>query len=243
MANRNFANSRLYSGHVMPVLIDCDFIVNSSDAAGLGITGLHGPYVQNVFMHTSTTAGAGNSNPATPNMVITNPNPAAGTIIVQFQDAFAKFLTLSSSSISTIGTPVKVDNSAMTVGVAYAISTLGNTTAAQWITLGVPAGVTPAVGVVFVALLVGVAGEANTSTSRVAPSAAAGSGIFSIEAMGLPNLTLSPSISAQGFGGQIILQCRKDSASDAPVIAAPADLTLIKLQFILSNSSVSVSGG
>lgn len=242
MANRNWANSRMYSGHVMPVLLDCNFVVDSANGNGLGIRSLKGPYVQNVFMHTSASPGVGNSNPQTPNIAITNPNPAAGTIIVQLQDSFARSLSGGSSIISPVGTPIKVDNSAMTVGVSYVITTLGNTTRAQWITLGVPAGVVPAVGVSFSALLIGVAGEANTSTSRVAPTAAAGSGIFSIETVGDPNLSISPNILAQGFGAQFILQCRNDSSADAPAIAAPADGTVISLQFLLSNSSILIAG-
>lgn len=54
MANRNYASAgKLYTGHVKPVLIDCNFIVDSTNGNGLGIRSLKGPYVQNVFMNTS----------------------------------------------------------------------------------------------------------------------------------------------------------------------------------------------
>ena len=43
MANRNFANSRMYTGHVMPVLLDCNFVVDSTNGNGLGIRNLTGP--------------------------------------------------------------------------------------------------------------------------------------------------------------------------------------------------------
>lgn len=200
----------------MPVLIDCNFIVDSSNA--LGIRSLKGPYVQNVFMHTSTTPGAGNVNPATPNVAVVNPNPASGTIVVQLQDNFNRLLSGFNSVVSPVGTPIKIDNSAMTAGVAYVITTLGNATAAKWIAIGVPRGVTPAVGVSFIAASNGGAG--NTLTSRVAPSADAGSGIFSVELLGDSNLAIAPNLaSAQGFGAQLILQCRKVSGtSSAPVL-------------------------
>lgn len=237
MANRNFANSRIYTGHVMPVQIDCNFVVDSSNE--LGITSLKGPYVQNVFMHTNTTPGEGNRNPQTPALAVTNPNPAAGTIVIQLQDNFNKLYAVSASIASPNGTDVKIDNSAMTAGVAYTITVLGDATAAKWADIGVPAGVTPAVGVSFIAASNG--GSGNTLTSRVAPSATAGSTVLAIESVGDSNLSLAPSISAQGFGSQIILQCRK-STSDASAIATPADGSLIRVTLLLSNSSVLIAG-
>jgi len=243
MANRNFASGgKIYSMHVKPVLIDCNFIVDSTNGNGLGIRSLKGPMVQNVFMHTTQTPGVGNSNPNTPNIAITNPNPASGTIVVQLQDGFNRSLSGFSSLVSpTSGSDVKIDNSAMTAGVAYVITTLGNATAAKWHAIGVPAGVTPAVGVSFIAASNG--GTGNTLTSRVQTAADAGSGIFSIETVGDPNLSIAPVPTAnQGFGAQFILECRKDSSADAPTVAAPADGTVISLSFYLSDSSVIVQG-
>lgn len=249
MANRNWASSKMFTGHVMPVLLDCNFIVDSTNP--LGIKNLKGPYIQNVFMHTSTTPGAGNSNPQTPNQVITNPNPASGTIVVQFQDNYSRVYNISYTVGSPDGTDVKIDNSALTAGVAYKITILGNATAAKWHAIGVPAGITPAVGVTFIAATNGGAG--NTLTSRAAPSATAGSGCMSIESFGDRQADLAPSISAQGFGAQLILQSRKvagTNASDGPpetftgssAIAALSDGTIVSLKFLLSNSSVLVNG-
>lgn len=232
----------------MPVLLDCTFTVDSTNA--LGITSLKGPYIQNVFMHTSTTPGAGNSNPQTPNKVITNPNPASGTIVVQFQDNYSRAYVQGYEINSPAGTPIKIDNSVMTAGVAYTITTLGNATAAKWIAIGVPSGVTPAVGVTFIAASNGGAG--NTLTSRVAPSATAGSGLMTIESFGNKQLALAPSILTQGFGAQMIYQTRiaagtNDGASPpiftgSSAIGAPADGTQISMTFLMSNSSVLVQG-
>lgn len=238
MANRNFASGgKLYSHHVKPVLVDCNFVVDDSN--GLGITSLKGPLVQNVFMHTATTPAAGNSNPATPNVVVTNPNPAAGTIVVQMQDNYNFLFSSLTGQIRSpnSGSDVKIDNSAMTAGVAYVITTLGNATAAKWRAIGVPAGVTAAVGVSFIAASNGGAG--NTLTSRVQISAAAGSGIASIEVIGNPNSSIGPAPSAsQGYGASIILQCR----DYAGAIAAPAAGSVISLAFYLSDSSVTTQG-
>jgi len=240
MANRNFANSRMYTGHVMPVLLDCNFIVDSSNGNGLGIRSLKGPYIQNVFMHTSATPGLGNSNPSTPGISVTNPNPASGTIVIQFQDNYSRLYTGGNAIVSPVGSSLKVDASdaALTIGVPYIITILGDATAADWLALGVPAGLTPAVGLAFIAKATG---SGVASISRVAPTAAAGSAVMSIETVGDSDQALAPAQPLnfpQGFGGQIILQCRNSSGA----LAAPADGSVISLSFLLSNSSVQIAG-
>lgn len=224
MANRNFSSAgKLYSMHTMPVSIDCNFVVDNSQI--LGISSLKGPTVAAVTMH---------SVAATPSTL----NPAAGTIIVQLQDNYNLLLGLDSSIISPLsGSDVKIDNSAMTAGVAYTITTLGDATAAKWHTIGVPAGITPAVGVSFIALSNGGAG--NTLTSRVQTTAAAGSGVASIELV-KPALTLAPNRLLQpATGAQLIVQCR----DYAGALVAPAAGSIIALKFYLDNSSVTVQGG
>jgi hypothetical protein len=236
LANRNFSNSRIYTGHTYPVQVDCNFTVASADTGGLGITGLKGRYVQNVFMHTSSTAGAGNKNPAS-QLAVTNPNPAAGTIILQLQDNYHKVIGATFSISSPPGTALKVDlsDAALTIGVAYAITIVGDATAADWLALGVPAGVVPAVGVVFIAKAVGVG---VASVSRVAPSAAAGSGNLALEIVGDPNASIAPNIQLQGFGAQIVLQSRNASGtSGASAIAAIADGSKVQITLLLSNSA------
>lgn len=222
MANRNWASGgKLYSMHVKPVFLDCNFIVDSTNGNGLGIRSLKGPCVTAVYMHTSAT-------PTT-----TNPNPASGTILIQLQDNYNRIFTGGNSIVSPVGTPIKIDNAAMTPGVAYIITTLGDATLATWHAIGVPPGVTPAVGVSFIALSAG--GSGNTLLSRVAPTAASGSGVCTIETVGDTNGSLAPNPTVnQGYGGQIIVQCR----DYAGALVAPADGSVISLSFILSDSSV-----
>lgn len=210
----------------MPVLIDCNFVVDSTNGNGLGIRSLKGPYVANVYMHTSATPSAG------------NPNPAAGTILVQLQDNFNRSFSGFDSKVSPVsGTPVKIDNAALTPGVAYIITTLGDATPAKWHAIGVPIGVTPASGVSFIALSDG--GSVNTSTSRVMTTAAAGTGVASIETVGDPNASIAPSPGAgQGYGASFILQCR----DYAGALVAPANGSVISLAFYLSNSGVLIAG-
>lgn len=237
MANRNWANGKKISiMHVEPVLLDCNFIVDSTNGNGLGIRSLKGPAVQNAFMHTTTTPGAGNTNPSTPNVPVTNPNPASGTIVIQLQDNYNRSLSGTHANVSpTSGSSIAISSAGTVAGIAYIITTVGSTTTADWHALGVPAGVTPAVGVAFIA--------ASTTTKPgsgvVMITAAAGAGICSIETVGDPNLSIAPDLSrSQGYGAQIILQCR----DYAGAIAAPANGTVISLQFLLSNSSITVQG-
>lgn len=236
MANRNWASGgKVYSMHVSPVLIDCNFIVDSTNGNGLGIRALKGPAVQNVFMHTSSTPGAGNSNPATPNQVIVNPNPASGTIVIQLQDGYNRSFSGFRSIVSPLsGSSLLVASAGLTVGVAYVITILGTTTTAAWHALGVPAGVTPAVGVAFIA-----AATSALGTGAVQITAAVGSSVAAIESVGNSNLSIAPVPSAnQGYGAQFILQCR----DYAGALVAPANGSVISLSFYLSNSSIEVQG-
>ncbi len=221
MANRNFPNAgKLYSGHTMPVEIDCNFVVDAANVNGLGISSLKGPYVTAVYMHSSA---------ATPSSI----NPAAGTILVELSDAFNKVLAGSSqirSALSGSGL------TSTTAHIANVITVLGTATAAQFQAKGLPAGVTPAVGVSFIATASGSIGGG----AEVQIAAATGSGIASIEILGDPTLSANPAPSAnQGYGASLILQCR----DYAGAIAAPADGSVISIQALLSNSSVSIQGG
>lgn len=233
MANRNWASAgKIYSMHVKPVLINCKFAVLATN--GLGISSLEGPTVQNVFMHTSTTPSVGNSNNSTPNIVVTNPNPASGTIVVQLQDRYNRLFDFDFSIISpNSGASLLVASAGLTVGVAYVITILGNTSVAQWHALGVPAGITPAVGVAFIA-----AATSATGTGAVQISAALGSSVASIELIGNPNLSVAPDpTSTQGYAAQFIFQCR----DYAGAIVAPAAGSIIAIDLYLSDSSVRTS--
>lgn len=196
----------LYAPHVTPVIVDCRFKVQDDDTAGYGITGLKGQGVTNVYMHTSATPATG------------SPNPAAGFILVHLADNFSQLWNMMTQLRGPAsGSDVKIDNSAMTAGVAYEITTLGNATAAKWLAIGVPAGVTPAVGVSFIALTNGGAG--NTLTSRVQTVATAGSAISHLELVGDPQLSLAP-IPVGGtphVGGWLLLRALKTAGT----IAAP----------------------
>lgn len=223
MANRNFASGgKIYSMHVKPVLIDCKFTVDATQT--IGISNLKGPTVQAVYM---------NSSAATPSKVV-----AAGTILIQLQDNYQQLLSFRHAVTSpSSGSDVKIDNSAMTAGVAYTITTLGNATAAKWIAIGVPRGVTAAVGVSFIAATNG--GTGNTLTSRVQATAASGSGVANIEMVPQSSADIAPLPTAnQGFGAQFIVQCYDYAGAKV----APAAGSVIHLEFYMNDSSVLVAG-
>lgn len=232
MANRNFMNGgKIFAMEAKPVLVSCQFKVDAANTNGLGISALKGPLIQNVFMHSSA---------ATPS-TLPQANPAAGYIVVQLQDNFAGNLSGIQGIIQSplSGSGLLIASAGLTVGLPYVITVLGTTTVAQWNVLGVPKGVVPAVGVSFVALA-----TSATGTGAVQVPAAAGSGIFTFELVGTPNVSIAPAPSAnQGWGAQYILRCLKDSASDAPVIGTPADNSIIALNFYLSDSSINSGQG
>jgi hypothetical protein len=219
MANRNWASGgKVYSMHVSPVLLDCNFVVDSTNGNGLGIRSLKGPCISAVYMHTSATPAPG------------NPNPAAGNILIQFADNYNRNLSGFDAKVSPLsGSPL----TSVSSGVAYVIVSLGTTTPADWQSLGFPAGFSPAVGAAFIA---------NTSASiphsgAVEVPATAGSNITDIETVGDPNLTIANSMQPSLGGAQLILRCMKNA-----VQTAPADGTVISLAFLLNNSSITVQG-
>lgn len=231
MATTWINRGNIFAPHVKPVLVDCNFIVDSSNGNGLGQRSLKGQGVSNVFMHTSASPGTG------PNGKL-NPNPAVGFIWVQLTDNFQRYFGGFSGFVTPLsGSSLNVDASdaALTAHVAYTIITVGTSTAADWLALGVPPGVTPAPGVSFFALVTG----SGAGSGTVQAVATAGSAIDHLEIVGDPNQSLGP-IPVGGspnVGGWILLRCMLSNAT-----ATPANGTTIGLSFYLSQSTVTVDG-
>ncbi len=231
MANRRY-NQFFNTLHKMPVLLDCNFTVDATNAAG--ITGLKGAGVDAVWMHTSTTPVSG------------SPNPASGLIYVKLQDNY-NFLYMNSSSIQSpvTGANINISGAAvLTIGQAYIITAVGTSTTANWIAAGLPYGVTPAVGVSFIAGITGL----GTGTGTV--KAVGVSGISAIEVVGNSNLTITsnalniPNVAGPKSGPYIILQTLAATAAGntALIPTAPAAGSLIRLSMYLSNSQILVQG-
>lgn len=196
MANRRYTTQFLYQLETMPVLLSCNFVVDPTNTNGLGISSLKGPGISKVFMHTSATPAGG------------NPNPENGVIMVQLQDTYSRVLSLSGSAVSYLDGSSQTST---TAGRASVITALGTATLAQWQAKGLPAGITPAVGVCFIATATGAIGGSAAVQRPLA------SGISAIERCGTPNLTLNPSLSSVNGGGIIILETLAPSAA-APTL-------------------------
>lgn len=217
----NYPNNKLYQYEVYPVLLSCNFIVDSTNGNGLGIRSLKGAGIPNVFMHTTATPGLGNHSKL-------NPNPAAGVILLQFDNQFNRYLSGSSGLVSPLsGSSL----TAVVNHVPYTIVSLGTATLAQWQAVGFPVGVVPAVGASFIAT------ASATIGGSAAVQASTASGIDSIEVIGDPNQTLQNSNVYQNGGAQIVLQCLLSG-----VRTQPADGTVISLSSMFSNSSIAING-
>lgn len=213
----------LYAPHVTPVLADCNFIVDSANGNGLGIRSLKGQAVANVFMHTSSTPGRGTNNQL-------NPNPAVGYILVQLTDNYTRAYGGFSNIIAPVsGTPL----TATTAGNPAIITALGTATADQWRAVGLPPGVTAAVGAVFIATASATIGGSAAVEVPATPS------ITSIQPVGDANLSLGPAPlgPSPNVGGWLLLECLA-----ATTVTAPADGTTISLVQYLNQSSVLVKG-
>lgn len=173
-----------------------------------------------------------------------SPNPGAGFAQIKFKNNFVYYLGGFSGFVSTVsGSALKIDNSALTAGQAYTITTLGNSTLANWQSIGFPVGFVPAVGSNFIATAVGVPGEANTSTSRVMTPKA--SGILCVEAMGDATQTLNNSSIAANAGAIVIVQflapTLSTNAYGQPMIpTAPQNSSVCGMTFWFDGSTVQV---
>ncbi len=175
MANRNWANSRIYTGHVQPVMLDVSIPIGASGAVGT----ITGPYISSVT------------------------KLATGLYQIKMQDNYSGYYCGSAQIISpTSGSDLLISSVAanLTVGQPYRITILGTASAAQWAAVGVPAGVTPAVGVSFVALATGDGGVVTSRVKLVAP----GSNIAKIELIGNPNSTIAPVVPTVGATGALV---------------------------------------
>lgn len=216
----NFPSNKLYQYETGTVLLSCNAIVDSTNGNGLGIRSLKGAGIANIFMHTTQTPGLGNG-------LALNPNPAAGIVVVQLQNNYNRYLSGFSGFVS----PTATTTTSTVSNLTYVIVSLGTATLAQWQAAGVPVGFTPAVGLAFVAK------QTATIGGSAAVQVPTASLITSIEVVGDPNPSLQNSNMRVNGGAQIILQCLSTATK-----TAPADGSVIGLNFYLSNSSVTVSG-
>lgn len=216
-----------YSNISQPIEVDCNFTVDSANGNGLGIRSLKSNgWIRNVFMFTSSTPGSNNG--------ALNPNPAAGYALIQFKQNFNIYIGGYSGFVSPVsGTPINV-TSGLSVGGAYIIVSVGTTSLAAWQALGVPAGVTPAVGVSFIAITATV----GTGTGVVEVPKAIGSGIEVIDVIGNPNVSVNSNIAANGGMYVLVRFLAATAAGTTTLVAtAPQDGSVVGMTFKFDMSS------
>lgn len=217
MANRNFPNGKsIYIPHVKPVLLDCSFVVDSTNGNGLGLRSLKAPYIDAVYMHTTATPSAG------------NPNPIAGYIVIKLSDNYYRYLGGFAGSASPVtGSPAA---SGLTIGQAYVITVLGSSTPAQWAAVGLPLTQTAAIGSSFIATATSVAGGGMVQATMT-------TGITSYCIVGDPNQN-NNNFTNGATGGMTIIVATYSSG----VLTAPANGATISMSFYMDDSSVIVTG-
>lgn len=149
---------------------------------------------------------------------------AAGIYRLQLQDNYQSAIVLDVQFQGPVGAPVAA--ASLVAGVAYSIVVVGNT---NWSAIGLPSGITPAVGSVFVATGAG----SGTGTA----GAVGNSGIRKAEQIGLLQNN-QPFVAP--LGGYLMFECLADTSAGDPTMipADPANGSIMRLRLLLSNSSV-----
>ena len=217
----------IYMNVCKPQIVECNFVVDSANGNGLGIRSLKSNgYIENVFMHTSATPGSNNGH--------LNPNPAVGLALVQFKNNFNYYLGGFSGFVSPVGS----SGASTTAHAATIITSLGTATLAQWQAVGLPAGLTPSVGMSFVATASGTVGGSATVAG---PSV---SGITSFEVVGDPNQSLNNSNIASNAGAYVLVQLLGATSSSVTTLipTAPANGSVLGMSFWFDGSTVTIDG-
>lgn len=222
-APANLMNAgHFYTNLAKPIDINLNFIVDSANGNGLGIRSLKSNgYVNNVFMHTSSTPLSNNGQ--------LNPNPAVGYAMVSLKGNFNRYI----GGFSGVIAPLSGSNlTSVVTGNPYVIVSLGTTTLAQWQAAGVPQGQVPSVGMAFIAI------ETSAIGGTGAVKAPGISPIMNMQIIGDPNQSIANSNSAANSGALLLIQFVNNSAA----VAAPADNSIVGMTIRLDGSSVQVDG-
>lgn len=204
MANRNYPSQRIFGFHLLPVRVRCAITIGASGA----VSSVSGPGV-------ATVAKMG-----------------TGVYRIQLQDNYYSFLHLNASMIGQAVTGSDIDPNAGAVGTLYEITAVGTTT--NWVTAGIPSGITPAVGQVFA---LAAAPSAGNGTVKVSVRSA----ISSIQLAGNPNSGFMQKQPFQaGSGGYITIATLGPTAADdtALIPTNPASGDIVLVDMLLNNSSV-----
>ncbi len=210
-----------YQNIAKPTSTWLNFTVAATNGVGVTSVKSNG-YVEYVFMHTSTT-------PASTGAFL-NPNPDAGFALISIKNnAFQKFVGVRGTVVAPA---TSTTTTSTTANSPFVITALGTATAAQWLAVGLPAGMTAAVGQSFIA----------TASQSIGGSATVGvpgvSNVAAISIVGDPSTMCGNTSIASNSGAQIILLFQ-DFAGAA---VAPTAASIVRLELVYDGSSVSIDG-
>ena len=213
-----------YTNVTKPMDVNLNFIVDSTNGNGLGIRSLKSNgYVESVYMHTSSTPATG------------SPNPALGYALIKFKNNFNVYLGGFSGQVAVLASTNLTSTTAQS---PYVITSIGTTTLAQFQAKGLPQGLTPAVGMAFVATATGSLGGTGTLGAPGVPLSTV------VTVVGNPNLSLNNASIAANAGAQILVQFAKptDASTTTLVAGNPPDGTVVGMCFKFDGSSVTIDG-
>lgn len=204
MANRNFPQSKVFGFHLLPARVRCAITIGSSGA----VSSVSGPGVNTV-----TKTGT-------------------GVYRIQLQDNYASFLHASATMIGQSVTGSDLDPNTAVVGTLYEITILGTTT--NWVTAGIPSGITPAVGQVFALAAAPTAGNGRVKLS-------VRSNITDIQLAGNPNSGwMNKQPFQAGSGGYVTIVCLAptDATTTTEIPTNPISGDVILVDMLLNSSQV-----
>lgn len=192
MAARNYVCNRIYNWHLFPVQLDAQVTIGASGDPTL--------VTSSTVPGSSPTASQKQSRG-----IKSITRLAAGTYRIQLDDNFSSLLDFKASFTSAVtGSDIPVDatTAGLSVGTAYQITAVGTaTTAANYTTLGLPAGMTPTIGQVFVALTTGTGTQSGAGTVKALANQSTG---MQTQVIGNPDTMLNAQPFNQGGGGGYI---------------------------------------
>lgn len=194
MSLRNYLSQRIFNWHAYPVQMDAQVSIGASGAPTL------------------VSSSSAYSIP-TSRGIKSITRLTTGIYQVQFDDNFSQLLDCHARFTAGQGSTINMGS--LSTGTVYQILTLGTTTQAQWVTAGLPVGVTAAVGQVFKAAG---AGAGNGTTKLLVANSASRIELMTSPAGADTMLNNQPFTQGLG-GGYLTFQCIASTA--VGTVAAP----------------------
>jgi len=201
--------------------------------SGVGSAPVVPPGVILVQQSISTNASAATIGAALVTTIAALPSGVSG--VFSFTASGTTTVTVTSTTSTPLnGTP---QDGAIATGFTFAI-TKYTTNAQDWLQVGLPPGVAPAVGAAFVATKTGYStGGGSTGTVK----ALGNSGVGGLEVIGDANLTIGPNPTgpSANVGGQVLIQFlgATNSSTTTIIPTAPADNSIVKMKLLLEQAA------